>query len=152
MSEVYLFIYICLSTSESRMPYCDKITSSGKPSRSIWLTMTAPTPTATVNQGSIVSKRQKLAVLVWFNGFGLADIHGNVFEWCLDHWHPSYQGAPADGSAWVTDGNDRYRVLRGDSWSLNPELCRPANRIRLILGHLLNNVGLMLGFGWFVFP
>lgn len=65
------------------------------------------------------------------NAFGLADMHGNVWEWCLDHWHPSYQGAPTDGSAWVNDGDERYRVLRGGSWYLNPEYCRAAFRNRL---------------------
>jgi len=64
------------------------------------------------------------------NTFGLSDMHGNVWEWCLDHWHPSYQGAPTDGSAWITDGDDRYRVLRGGSWRDLPAYCRSAIRFR----------------------
>ncbi len=35
------------------------------------------------------------------NGFGLYDLHGNVWEWCADFWHKNYQGAPIDGSAWI---------------------------------------------------
>ncbi|WP_170299821.1 SUMF1/EgtB/PvdO family nonheme iron enzyme [Desulfobacter hydrogenophilus] len=27
-------------------------------------------------------------------------IHGNVWEWCQNCWHDSYNGASDDGSAW----------------------------------------------------
>ncbi|ASC69522.1 hypothetical protein XM38_004490 [Halomicronema hongdechloris C2206] len=64
------------------------------------------------------------------NAFGLADMHGNVWEWCLDHWHSSYNGAPTDSSAWVTEGDDRYRLLRGGSWLYVPDCCRSAFRFR----------------------
>lgn len=67
-------------------------------------------------------------------------MHGNVWEWCLDHWHPSYEGAPADGSAWVTDGDDRYRILRGGSWCDIPGYCRSAFRNRYT-PHYQNNSG-----------
>jgi formylglycine-generating enzyme required for sulfatase activity len=54
------------------------------------------------------------------NAFGLYDMHGNVWEWCQDWYHDSYSTiageAPADGSAWLSGGEQKYRVLRGGSW------------------------------------
>jgi formylglycine-generating enzyme required for sulfatase activity len=51
------------------------------------------------------------------NQWGLYDMHGNVWEWCEDFWHSSYNNAPLDGSAWIEDGEKNERVLRGGSWS-----------------------------------
>lgn len=50
------------------------------------------------------------------NAWGLYDIHGYLWEWCRDTGHPNYQQAPADGSAWIKQGNAKQRVLRGGSW------------------------------------
>ncbi|MFM6670369.1 MAG: formylglycine-generating enzyme family protein, partial [Dolichospermum sp.] len=58
------------------------------------------------------------------NAFGLHDMHGNVWEWCQDDWHDNYEGAPIDGSAWISLTN--RKVLRGGSWNYYPVLCRSA--------------------------
>lgn len=50
------------------------------------------------------------------NPWGLHDMLGNVWEWCQDHWHENYQGAPVDGSAWEDRDADAPRIARGGSW------------------------------------
>jgi formylglycine-generating enzyme required for sulfatase activity len=62
------------------------------------------------------------------NVFGLSDMHGNVFEWCQDHWHSNYDGAPDDGSAWLTEKDVSDRVRRGGSWYHFSWYCRSAYR------------------------
>jgi formylglycine-generating enzyme required for sulfatase activity len=62
------------------------------------------------------------------NRWGLHDMHGNVREWCEDHWHDNYEGAPTDGSTWIEGGNSGRRILRGGSWIVDPGDCRSAYR------------------------
>lgn len=50
------------------------------------------------------------------NAWGLADMHGNVLEWCEDWYRDGYDGAPTDGSAWFTGSIQTNRVARGGSW------------------------------------
>ena len=74
------------------------------------------------------------------NGFGLHDMHGNVWEWVQDCWNFSYTGAPNDGSAWES-GDCSERVLRGGSWYNEPWFLRSANRSWLNTGNRFNEIG-----------
>ena len=75
------------------------------------------------------------------NAWGLCDMHGNVYEWCQDHWHDNYEDVPEDGSAWLTDNSDASRVYRGGSWFNNPGNCRSAYRFNNDPVHRFNHLG-----------
>jgi formylglycine-generating enzyme required for sulfatase activity len=79
------------------------------------------------------------------NAWGLQDMHGNVWEWCLDHFHGNYQDAPFDGSAWLKKDADESiatRLLRGGSWYGSPGSCRSAYRDHFRPGSASSTVGL----------
>ena len=78
------------------------------------------------------------------NPFGLYDMHGNVSEWVEDCWHDNYEGAPSDGSAWTTGGDESLAVLRGGSWRDAPQWVRSAFRGRLTPSGLYNDDGFRL--------
>ncbi|WP_223445106.1 formylglycine-generating enzyme family protein [Pseudomonas sp. BF-R-19] len=61
------------------------------------------------------------------NAFGLYDMHGNVYEWIADCYHPDYVGAPTDGSAWTEPNCDTLRI-RGNDWGEAPVFSRSGNR------------------------
>jgi formylglycine-generating enzyme required for sulfatase activity len=81
------------------------------------------------------------------NSWGLADLHGGVWEWCQDLWHPSPERAPSDGSAWLEPAADlpeviaQSRLLRGGSWNFDPGNCRSAFRNNIHPGHQHYPVG-----------
>jgi formylglycine-generating enzyme required for sulfatase activity len=62
------------------------------------------------------------------NPWGLYDMHGYVWEWCLDAWRDDYKDAPADGSPYKVD-KAKKRVIRGGAWTEPADKCRSAFRM-----------------------
>lgn len=77
----------------------------------------------------------EVASMIVANPFGLFDVHGNVWEWCLDAYHGNYENAPNDGKEWKIDNSENsmvWRVLRGGAWNVGSASCRSASRFKLI--------------------
>ena len=61
------------------------------------------------------------------NPFGLHDMHGNVWEWCMDWFDANYykESPGTDPTGPPTGGS---RVIRGGCWKSHPTKCRSAER------------------------
>ncbi|MEA5620969.1 SUMF1/EgtB/PvdO family nonheme iron enzyme [Cronbergia sp. UHCC 0137] len=100
------------------------------------------------------------------NAWGLYQMHGNVWEWCLDEFHDSYSEKPArlksnGNEPWVNkknlianlinkisdeEDNPAY-ICRSGSWYLNAIVCRSACRYWYVARDQLNGLGFRVVFG-----
>jgi len=89
--------------------------------------------TSNYNNGPKGEWRKKTVPVDQFepNPWRLYQVHGNVYEWTEDCWNDNYNGAPSDGTAWMTGGCDTH-VIRGGSWVNAPWFLRAAHRSRHI--------------------
>ena len=72
------------------------------------------------------------------NAWGLYDMHGNVWEWCLDRYDDYPSGTVTDP---VGPNGGSRRVCRGGSWNKFARRCRSAYRYRVVPGVRSANLG-----------
>ena len=77
------------------------------------------------------------------NPFGLWDTAGNVLEWTADCYQPTYEGAPADGSAWDQQPCTA-RVARGGAFNKPAKSMRSAARAQFAPEARINMLGFRL--------
>ncbi len=76
------------------------------------------------------------------NAWGLYDMHGNVWEWCLDGWDGSANypaGSVAD--PYVLGSISTPRVFRGGSWIGDSSACRSASRGSIYSSYAIHYFG-----------
>jgi len=73
------------------------------------------------------------------NAWGLHDMHGNVWEWCLDRYETNVSSTDVSASS-GTD-QDPERAVRGGSWDYDGANCRSANRFKFEPTFLDMNIG-----------
>ncbi len=73
------------------------------------------------------------------NGFGLFEMHGNIFEWCKDNYSRRFYKIESKGNPVCLDGSKK--VVRGGSFECEPKDCRSASRSSFAKTYKASNVG-----------
>src|SRR5262249_7529734 len=116
--------YACRAGSRSAFHFGATVTAA-------WANYDAKSPYASAPKGAPRQQTTAVGSLGVANAFGLYDMHGNVWEWCLDTWHDNYIQAPDDGSSREKESNNYVKVIRGGAWNSFAGECRASARNRI---------------------
>jgi formylglycine-generating enzyme required for sulfatase activity len=118
--------YACRGGASSPEPF----NIDGKPSKSLSTTQAnfnGNYPYGGADKGKYLKRTCKVGSYQP-NGFGLYDMHGNVWEWCQDCYAEDYYGNSPRIDPQGPREEGSSRVFRGGSWSALGWDCRSAHR------------------------
>ena len=118
-----------------------------------WANYNAGYTYGTGRKGSYIQRPVPMGFFGLVNRWGLAEMHGQLLEWCADQWHrdPRYgstgDGSPLDDPDPELEGNQEQamRLLRGGSWIDSPRSARAAFRNGALPVSVLTLVGVRPG-------
>jgi len=73
------------------------------------------------------------------NAWGLYDLHGNLWEWCLDRWSEALPGGTVTDPRGISGGENR--VVRGGCWYNSARICKSSYRAKSNPGYIGNETG-----------
>lgn len=126
--------YACRAGARSPFHFGEAILSA-------WVNYQGKYPYASAPRGVNRQETMPVGSLGLANAFGLYDMHGNVWEWCLDSWHDNYFAAPDNGRSWEASGVNYIKVIRGGGWDSVASECRVSARNRISSSFRLSGIG-----------
>jgi formylglycine-generating enzyme required for sulfatase activity/predicted Ser/Thr protein kinase len=128
--------YACRAGTTTPFAFGETITAD-------WVNYDGNYPYASAPKGTYRGKTTPVGSLGVANGFGLYDMHGNVWEWCGDWYSENYYRESARVDP-VGPDRGSYRVTRGGSWNFFARICRSAFRYWLTPTIRVSNLGFRL--------
>ncbi len=105
-----------------------------------WVNYNGKLPYAAAPKDTFRQQTVPVGSLSVANAFGLYDMHGNVWEWCLDNWRENYS-EPQSNSNQAQDTVTDLRALRGGAWDSAAGECRSSGRKQAQSPIRMNNIG-----------